>query len=215
MKKFFLLISAIAMCVGINAQTFGEMEKSASKEVREKAVKTARKQAKKDAKEGWTIAPGQLPLDKQYDEYYTMLYMEDGNGTPYYVTGEAMSVGSTYDAAQLTATTLAKGDLAGKIQTDVASLVQASVANEQISQEEAVSLSRVISESKNLIVARLTSIRQPILAYRKTASGDIEVRTIVAYSSNDAKQAVKASIKEGLERAGEELRADLDYLLGI
>lgn len=210
------MAAAMLLCLGASAQNdYRQMEQQAGKRVRAKAEKVARKQAKQDMKAGWTVAPGVLPIAKQYDNYYKMLYMQEQDGRPYYITGDAMSVGSTYDAAKLTAATLAKTDLAGKIQSEVANLIEASVANEQLSQEEAVSLSRVVSESKNLISAKLIALRQPIDVYRKTATGAIEVRVVYTYSQKEAREAAKAAIKEDLEKRGEELRADLDRLLGL
>ena len=215
MKKFVLAFLSIVVCLGAVAQNYDKMEKEAVKKIHAKPEKLARKQAKKDAKAGWQIAPGQMPIEKQYDTYYKMLYMEDNNGLPYYITGEAMSVGGGYDAALMTATTLAKSDLAGKIQTEIAGLIEVSLSNEQISPDDAVSLSRVVSESKNLIAARLTNVRQPIIIYRRTSENAVEVRTVVVYSHDEAKTAAKAAIKRGLEESGKELRTELDKLLGF
>ena len=215
MKKIVLTLLSVLLCLGAGAQSYNKMEREAVKKIHEKPEKLARKQARKDAKAGWSIAPGQMPLEKQYDAYYKMLYMEDNHGLPYYITGEAMSVGGGYDAALMTATTLAKSDLAGKIQTEIAGLIEVSLSNEQISPDDAVSLSRVVSESKNLIAARLTNIRQPIITHRRTSENAVEVRTVVVYSHDEAKAAAKAAIKKGLEDAGKELRTDLDKLLGF
>lgn len=215
MKRIVLALMTVLLCLGADAQSFDKMEKEAVKKIHAKPEKLARKQAKKDAKAGWLIAPGQMPIEKQYDSYYKMLYMEDNNGLPYYFTGEAMSVGGGYDAALMTATTLAKSDLAGKIQTEIAGLIEVSLSNEQISPDDAVSLSRVVSESKNLIAARLTNVRQPIIIYRRTSENAVEVRTVVVYSHDEAKAAAKAAIKRGLEESGKELRTELDKLLGL
>lgn len=215
MKRIVLTLLSIVICFGANAQSFDKMEREAIKKIHEKPEKLARKQAKKDSRAGWSIAPAQIPLEKQYDTYYKMLYMEDKKGLPYYITGEAMSVGGGYDAALLTATTLAKSDLAGKIQTEIAGLIEVSLSNEQISPDDAVSLSRVVSESKNLIAARLTNVRQPVITHRRTSENAVEVRTVVVYSHDEAKAAAKDAIKKGLEQAGKELRTDLDKLLGF
>jgi len=49
-----------------------EAKKASKKELNEKASKAARKEAKKLKKEGWTNAPGALPVDKQLDKSYMM-----------------------------------------------------------------------------------------------------------------------------------------------
>lgn len=44
-----------------------EIAKLSKKALNEKATKEARKEAKKLKKQGWQIAPGALPLEKQLD----------------------------------------------------------------------------------------------------------------------------------------------------
>lgn len=77
-----------------------EMKKLAKSELNEKASKAARKEAKKLKKEGWTNAPGALPIDKQLDKSYMMQMESDEDLFPKYMMGEAMSVGQSYDAAK-------------------------------------------------------------------------------------------------------------------
>lgn len=77
-----------------------EMKKLAKSELNEKASKAARKEAKKLKKEGWTNAPGALPIDKQLDKSYMMQMESDEDLFPKYMMGEAMSIGQNYDAAK-------------------------------------------------------------------------------------------------------------------
>ena len=78
-----------------------EIRKLAKSDLKEKASKSARKEAKKLQKEGWTIAPGALPIDKQLDKSYLMQMEYDENMFPKYLMGEAMSIGENYDAAEI------------------------------------------------------------------------------------------------------------------
>lgn len=57
-----------------------EIAKLSKKALNEKATKEARKEAKKLKKQGWQIAPGALPLEKQLDKSYLMQYEYDENG---------------------------------------------------------------------------------------------------------------------------------------
>ena len=125
--------------------------KSSKSELTQKATKIARKEAKKLRKEGWTTAPGALPIEKQLDKSYMMAYEYDDNMYPKYIMGEAMSVGENYDAAKMQALELAKQNLAGQIQTEVTALIENTVANKQLSQEQAASVTQSIMSSKNLI----------------------------------------------------------------
>ena len=54
-----------------------EIAKLSKKALNEKATKEARKEAKKLKKQGWQIAPGALPLEKQLDKSYLMQYEYD------------------------------------------------------------------------------------------------------------------------------------------
>ena len=48
-----------------------------------------------------------------------------------------MSIGGNYDAAKMQALELAKQNLAGQIQTEITALIENTVANKQLSAEEA------------------------------------------------------------------------------
>ena len=122
--------------------------KNLPSELMQKATKVARKEAKKMGKEGWLIAPGALPIEKQLDKAYMMSYEYDDNMFPKYIMGEAMSIGENYDAAKMQALELAKQNLAGQIQTEVTALIENTVANKQLSQEQAASVTQSVMASK-------------------------------------------------------------------
>ena len=76
------------------------VEKYTREQLNQKATKDARKEAKGYEKEGWTVTPGALPIEKQLDKAYMMQYETDDYGYPKYIMGEAMSIGENYDAAK-------------------------------------------------------------------------------------------------------------------
>ena len=80
-----------------------EIRKVSEASLNKKATKTARKEAKKLKREGWTNAPGALPLNKQLDKSYLMQMEYDEDMFPKYLMGEAMSIGENYDAAKMQA----------------------------------------------------------------------------------------------------------------
>lgn len=158
MKK--ILICAIALfCLttSTTAQTAKEVQKQrkeiykmSKEELNQKATKDARKAAKEYKKEGWKAAPGALPLEKQLDRLYLMRMEVDADMYPKYLTGEAMSIAESYDAAKIQAMELARLNLAGQLQSEVTALVENSVGNQQMSREEAASITQTIMESKAL-----------------------------------------------------------------
>lgn len=191
------------------------MSKYAKSELNEKASKSARKEAKKYAKEGWKVAPGHLPLEKQLDRSYQMQYEFDDQGYPKYLISEAMSIGQNYDAAKMQAQELAKLSLAGQLQSEVVALVENSVANEQLSNEQAASLTETVMAGKNLISQKLGRVITIVECYRDTKSKTKEVRVLVAYNAASAMDSAKNAIKSELEKKGDELHEKLDDLLKL
>ena len=191
-----------------------ELVKATKAELNSKATKTARKEAKRLKKEGWRTTPGALPIEKQLDKSYQMLYEYDESMYPKYVMGEALSIGGNYDAAKMQALELAKQNLAGQIQTEVTALIENTVANEQLQGEEAESITRSVLASKNLISQSLGRTIPVIEVYRTLANKNKEVMVRIAYSGDQAKKIAKEAIRKELEQRGDNLHNKLDELLG-
>lgn len=223
MKKVFLFI---AMCLFVGTTTcYAQLNKEQRKERTEilkasktelnaKASKAARKEAKTLAKEGWKTAPGAIPLDKQLDKSYTMQMEYDEDMFPKYLMGEAMSIGENYDAAKMQALELAKQNLAGQIQTEVTALIENTVANKQLQPEDAASVVQSISAGKSLISQSIGRVITVVEVYRTVSNKNKEVLVKIAYNAEMAKQAAKNTIRDDLEKKGEDLQDKLDELLG-
>lgn len=191
-----------------------ELAKASKKELNEKASKQARKEAKKLTKEGWKTAPGALPLEKQLDKSYMMQMQYDSDGFPAFIMAEGMSTGGNYDAAKMQALELAKQNLAGQIQTEITALIENTVANDQGDQGEAVSLTRSVLASKNLISQSIGRVVPVVETYRVVNGNNREVLVRIAYSQEAAKAVAKKAIKKELEEKGDDLHGKLDQLLG-
>lgn len=191
-----------------------EIKKASKAELGEKATKTARKVAKRLAKEGWTTTPGALPLEKQLDKSYLMQMEYDENMFPKYLMGEAMSIGENYDAARLQAMELAKQSLAGQIQTEVTALIENTLSNKQLAAEEAASVTQIISAGKNLISQSIGRVLTVVEMYRVLGNKNKEVSLRIAYNAEMAKQAAKKAVRQELEKKGDDLHKKLDELLG-
>lgn len=222
MKKLLLLVvAAFFVSVCAYSQTTKEtrkereaISKMSKSELNDKASKAARKEAKKLSKEGWKTAPGALPLEKQLDRSYLMQMEYDENMMPKYLMGEAMSIGSNYDGAKMQALELAKQNLAGQIQTEVTALIESTVANEQLAQEEAESVTKTILASKNLISQSIGRTISVVELYRTLKNKNNEVLVRIAYNSDMAMQAAKKAVKQDLEKRGDNLHKKLDDILG-
>ncbi|MDR1682826.1 MAG: hypothetical protein LBS25_05520 [Candidatus Symbiothrix sp.] len=212
MKKtsFQMLVTLVAVIIGVSFASCGS-KKSAVKV----SASDAAKQAKELVKEGWTIAPGALPIERQLDKSYQMQYEVDETGYPKYLFGEAMSVGENYDAAKMQALELAKQNLAGQVQTEVTALIENQVANKQLAEGDAASITQSVLASKNLIVQSIGRVIPISEFYRTTANKNKEVLVRVAYNFDMAKAAAKKAIRQDLEQRGDELSKQLDKVLGF
>lgn len=222
MRKMFVCTFAI-LCLSANmtAQTTKvvrkerqEMRKASKSELNEKASKAARKEAKKLTKEGWLTAPGALPLEKQLDKSYMMQMEYDEDMCPKYLMGEAMNIGENYDAAKMQALELAKQNLAGQIQTEVTALIENSVANQQLANEDASSLTQSIMEAKNLISQSIGRTITVMEGYRIKTNKNKEVLVRIAYNGAMAKAAAKKAIQDELKSKSEDIQKKLDEVLG-
>jgi len=223
MRRCIMMLFILVITGGMaSAQTAKEiakerkaMAKLSKSELNAKAGKAARKAAKEYKRDGWTVAPGALPLEKQLDRAYNMQYEYDENAFPKFIMAEAMSIGENYDAAKMQALELAKLSLAGQIQTEVTALIENSVANKQLSQEQAASITETVSASKNLISQSIGRVIPVVECYRNTATKNKEVRMQIAYNSKMALEAAKNTVREQLEKKGEKLHEQLDKVMGF
>ena len=214
MKKIIIFMSALALLaapLSMNADN----NKAAKKQLDAKASKTARNEAKRLKKEGWKAAPGALPIEKQLDNSFLKQQEEDELGYPKFLMGEAMSIGENYDAAKMQALELSKQNLAGQIQTEVTALIENTVANKQLAKEEAVSITKSVIASKNLISQKIGKTIVVTELYRELSNKNKEVLVRVAYNMQMAKEAARQAISEDFKQKGLDLHQQLDKALGF
>lgn len=223
MKNLFVYILATLLVspLASNAQDAKDLQKerkeirkASMEELNEKVSKDAKKEAKRLKKEGWITTPGTLPLEKQLNTSYLMQMERDNSMYPMYIMAEAMSVGENYDAAKMQASELAKLQLAGKMQTEITALIENSIGNQQLSKDEASSLTQTVNASKGLISQKIGRVIVVVECYRVKANQNKEVLVRIAYNSNMAKAAAKQAIQEELKDKNEELHNKLDEVLG-
>ena len=221
-KVLFLAMAMLVACSASFAQDAKEImkerqeiKKMAKKELSARVDKATKKEAKRLAKEGWVVSPGALPLEKQLQRSYEMEYQYDDLGFPKYIMANAQSIAENYDAAKTAATSLAITNLAGQIQTEVAALIENTVANQQLTAEDAVSISKTVMSSKNLISQSIGRTIVVVECYRVLKNKNREVMVRIAYNGEMAKQAAKQAVREELEKKGEKLHEQLNKVLGF
>ncbi|MCH8231436.1 MAG: hypothetical protein IIB82_02130 [Bacteroidetes bacterium] len=209
MLAAIFLIAAVPTLQAIDKKS----EKKARKEMKRKAYKAARKEARKFSRAGWYVAPGALPMDKQIEKSWELQYQEDEEGYPLYLVATGNSVGESQSAAKLQALELAKLELAGVVQTNIIAIIENSVANNQLSRDDAASVTKTVAASKNIIVQEIGRVVTFFEIYREVGKRNIESSVRIGYNSQLAYDTAKKAIKEQLEDRTEELHKKLDKIL--
>lgn len=201
MKKSILLalISAFVITLSVNAQ------------VSEKQIqKDAKKEAKNLKKQGWQVPPGALPLQRQLEDVYRKQYDRDELGQTKFFIGAAQPIGEVYDAARLQAQSLANMSIVQQTSTQLTALVEQSVGNQQLSQDEAASVVQIIAKSKELISGKLSRTIPLLECYRKLPNGNIQVMVRLGYPTvralEEAKDVVRGQLEAELQELGERLQ---------
>ena len=216
MKKVALIsmvgLMMIALLNPTVAQQTKKEKKDLKKELKAKADKQARKEAKKYKKDGYYVAPGALPMEKQLENAWLKQLETDEHDYPKYIVATGNSVGETQTAAKLQATETAKLELAGTITTDVAALIETNIANQQLNNEEAASVTKTVAAAKNIIAQELGRIIPMVEMYKKIGK-NVEANVRLAYDSKTAKEAAKKVIRKQLEEETDLMQDKLDKLL--
>ncbi len=211
-KIFPTFLIAIIIGGSMMSCKSSDPNKLANKEMRSKAYSQARKEARQFSRQGWYVAPGALPMDKQIEKAWELQYKLDDEGYPLYIVSTGNSVAETQSAAKLQATELAKLELAGMVQTNVAALIENSIANNQLNNEEAASVTKTVAASKNVIAQEIGRVIFLFEIYRKIDK-NVESSVRVGYNNELAKEAAKTVIRKQLEEQTEILHEKLDKLM--
>lgn len=218
MQKLITLILLVLIVSSISAQTQVEIMRErqwimqqTKQELDKKVSKETKKEAKRLKKEGWTVAPGALPLEKQLERSYLMQYEYDVNLFPKYIMANAQSIGENYDNAKTTAMAWAITNLAEQIQTEVVAVIENTMINQQIAAEDASSITETVMASKNLIAQSIGRVITVVECYRVLDNKNREVMIRVAYNGDIAKQ----TLCEELENRSQHLYNQLNVIFGL
>jgi len=203
-----ILILTLIIGYPLCAQT----AKDAKKQITGKSVKQARKEAKKFISEGFYVAPGALPLDKQLENAWIKQYETDDKGLPKYIVESGNSVAESQTAAKLQANETAKLNLAGEITTSVAALIENNIANMQLNNADAASVTKTVAGAKNLIAQELGRTLPLVEIYKKIGK-NVEADVRLAYDYQNAIESAKKVIRKQLEEETKGIQDKLDGLM--
>ena len=200
-KFFAALFMMFAVSASVNAQQLSKANQ-----------KLLKKQLKEFKAEGWKVNPGQLPLETQLTKAFTSQSEVDAMGYEVWIVGEGRSTGSVYDAARTQALTVAKGEIATKMRTDMTSTIEQDLANEQFGADEAESIAMtIVSQQGRSIDQQLNRPKTLMECWRKLPNGNTEVLIRCAISADTvsklAKEAIKQARRDNLIKDVEKVKA--------
>ena len=215
MKTITLLLT---FSLVLTSSFFGQTTNNdAKKEINKKAIKMARKDAKKYRKAGWDVSPGSLPLEKLLEKAYIKAELLNEKGNVKFIFADGNGVAQTKTAAELTALTFAKLALASQIESNVNALISGNVANQQIDNDDAESITQAVANSKELISAQLGYVEPTFKIYRtpKGNSENVEIQIRLFYDTEQSLQIAKRVIQKELKDKLKVNEDQLNKLMGI
>ena len=215
MKTITLLLTfSLVLTSTLFAQTNNN---EAKKEINKKAMKMARKEAKRLLKEGWNVAPGSLPLEKLLEQSYLKAEIKNDKGTVKYLFSDGNGVAETKINAENQALEFATYSLASQIETNIGALTKMGLANQQLSNSESASITKVITNSAKVIAQKLGYIEPVFKIYRVVPGNknNTEVQMRVFYEVEQSMRIAKQFIKEELKEELKIQENQLDKLMGI
>ena len=113
--KTLLLVLTITRVTTSTQALAKKEQRQLKKELRKKADRASRKEAKAYAKGGWKTMPGSLPIAKQLQEAKYSTLMNDSEKKPVYILAKHQAVGGNYSLAKEIAYSRASAELAANI----------------------------------------------------------------------------------------------------
>jgi hypothetical protein len=223
MKKILLILSVILAvstmsCKVKDRAAYAQNKKETrqiKKSIKKRAIREARKQARQYKKAGWKVNPGSLPLEKTLEQAWIKQMELDDKGNTKYITSDGNGIAGNKTAAELQAIETGKLQLAGMLETRVAALVSANIANTELSNQEAETVTEVIGNSKNIIAKQMGYINPYFKMFRRLNNGNVEVQVKLFYNAEEAEVMAKKAIKKELKTKLKKNEEDLKKLMGM
>lgn len=205
MKKLFILLVALLMS--------GTVENVCAQKVSKEHTKMAKKAAKALEKEGWKVSGGAMPIVSQLAESYAMQEMRNDDGDKKYVFATQKGPGKFYSAAKAQALANAKTEIASKLESEMAGIIENKLANDAIDSEDAESINQTLQNSKQLISAKLGKIITVCEWYRELPNKGVEVEVTIACDFNTVEKQARKVLREELLKKSEALGENIDKIL--
>jgi hypothetical protein len=184
-------------------------------DLKDKAIREARKEARSMEKDGWAVAPGSLPLAKVLENTWMKQVTQDDNGNVKYIYADGNAVAETKSVAEMQAIELGKLQLAGLIQTNMSSLISANIGNAQLSTQDAASVTEIVQSAKNMIAMELGYVDPSFKLFRNIGKDKIEVQVRLFYDTKQSLEIAKKVVRQELKDKLKLNEEKLEKLMGI
>lgn len=214
--KLLVMFMALSLSTSVMAQSSvqAKLKENRAALKNESVSKDAKKEAKRLKKEGWTVSPGGLPLEKQVNRLYMFLEQADEDLNPLYFDGEGRATAENFAAAQIQATELARMNLASKISSEATGIIDNLVANKMLADDQAASITTTMVENKTIFSQKLGRLQTPLTVVRELKNKNKEVMVSVVSKASSIQEIAKEAIRAELEKQGKELSEELKAYLG-
>lgn len=211
-QVLFTLMSVLLVSFFISPASAQVSNKEMRSKLKFRPVGEVKKEAKNYEKDGYYVAVGAPSIERQLTNGLLKEQETDETGYPKYVVATGRAVGESQIAAKLQATETAKLELAGTLATNVAALIESNIANAQLNQEEAASVTKIAAAAKNIIAQEIGRVITLVEMY-KDINKNIEANVRIAYNSEMANEAAKKVIRKELEDKTNILHDKLEKLM--
>ena len=185
-KLFAALFMMFAVSASVNAQDLTKAQQ-----------KVLKKQLKEFKAEGWRVNPGQVPLETQLTKAFAAQQELNAQGYEVWIVGEGKSIGTVYDAARAQAMTVAKGEIAMKLSSEVTAEFKNNLANEQYDADEAESIAKtVVTQMGRTVNQKVDRPKTLMECFRKLPNGNTEVLVRCAVSTQVVNELAKAAMQQ-------------------
>jgi hypothetical protein len=164
-----------------------------------------KKESKRYEKEGYQPFVGQPPIKNQMEKSFRYQDESDESGFPKWIVATGSSVANTQAAGEMQAIELAKSRLVGLIETNFRAVIESTVANDQLSAEEAVSVTKTVEVSANRVSKKLGMIVPVVKIFRRVGN-NFEVQVTIAYNYDMARRAMLEEMKLVLKDEADDVR---------
>jgi len=209
--KFLAVLALLSFSMNTMAQNAMQQKvKENNAALKAKASKEARKEANRLKKEGWTVIPGGLPLEKQVERVWMFQEDYDDDMKHKYILGNNTSTAENVAAGQIQATELARMDLAGQIGSESTGIVENMIANKMLADDQAASITTTLLENKSIFSQKLGRVEPVMMIMRVNKNNNNkEVRVVLVAKASSIKEIAKEAVRNELEKQNKELSEEL------